>query len=128
MFYRSPLDSLLYLPARSPCVFRFPDFGSVIQRERETEEKKEEEKKKALFVPPFSFCYHKEQTHIKHTQGAETAIAVSAVLLWVAGNDNISHGFIYIIFFNHVKPESWSAGSWGIFLKRDLSFCPCDIL
>lgn len=114
MFYRSPLDSLLYLPALSSCVFRFPDFGPVIQR-------KKEQKKKTLFVRPPTppFVITKEQTHIKHTQGAEAVIAVSAVLLWVAGDDNISHRSIYIIFLimsclNHGQLEA------SIFQKIDI--------
>lgn len=101
MFYCSPLCSLLHLlPPRD---FRFPDFGPVVQRERERE-------KKAQFVSCLPIT--KEQTHIKHTQGAAAVIAVSAVLLWVAGDDNISLGFIYIIFFkitsslNHGQSEA----------------------
>lgn len=90
MFYRSLLDSLLYLPALSPCVFRFPDFGPVIQRIN---------KRKPCLFPSLFFVITKEQTHIEHTQGAEAVIAVSAVLRWVAGDDNISPGSIYIFIF-----------------------------
>lgn len=92
MFYRSPLDSLLYLAAFSLLV----SLDSLTLVQLFTEEKKK--RKKPLFVPPPPFVITKEQTHIKHTQGAEAVIAVSAVLLWVAGDDNISHRYIYIIF------------------------------
>lgn len=113
MFYRSLLDSLLYLSALSPCVFGFPDFGPVIRRRKKTTTKES-----PVYPPPpfFFFVITKEQTHIKHTQGAEAVIAVSAVLLWVAGDDNISHRFIYIFFLYSCQAQimvSWEMRNIG---------------
>lgn len=65
------------------------------------------------------FVITKEQTHIKHTQGAGAAIAVSAVLLWVAGADNVSHPSIYI-FLNH----QLEAGH----ILEEGHFCPLFVL
>ena len=73
---------------------------------------KKKKRKPCLFPPPLPFfVITKEQTHIKHTQGAAAVIAVSAVLLWVAGDDNTSHRNIYIIFLimsglNHGQLEA----------------------
>lgn len=93
MFYHSLLDSLLYLLLS---LLVSLDSPTLVQLFRGGKKKKEQEKKTLFVSPPFVIT--KEQTHIKHTQGAEAVIAVSAVLLWVAGDDNISHGAIYIIF------------------------------
>lgn len=121
MFYRRPLDRPLYLPALALLVsLDSPDFGPVILRGRGKRTKKKEKEKTPVCPPlpspprpPLFFVITKEQTHIKHTQGAEAVIAVSAVLLWVAGDDNISHRSIYIIFLimsslNHGHLEAGS--------------------
>lgn len=113
MFYRSLLDSLLYLSALSLLVSL--DSLTLVQL---FEGEKKQQQKKALFIPPplFFFVITKEQTHIKHTQGAEAVIAVSAVLLWVAGDDNISHRFIYIFFLYSCQAQimvSWEMRNIG---------------
>ena len=113
MFYRGPLDSLLYLPAFSLLV----SLDSLTLVQLFTEEKKKmkgtkKKKKPCFFAPPRpGLGVPEEQTHIKHTQGAAAVIAVSAVLLWVAGDDNTSHRNIYIIFLimsglNHGQLEA----------------------
>lgn len=84
-------------------------------------EKKTTTKESPVYSPPPTplFVITKEQTHIKHTQGAEAVIAVSAVLLWVAGDDNISHGFIYIFFLFMSSPNHGQLGI-GEYLWKDL--------
>lgn len=56
MFYRSLLDSLLYLSALSLLVSL--DSLTLVQL---FEGEKKQQQKKALFIPPppFFFCYHK---------------------------------------------------------------------
>lgn len=114
MFYRRPLDSLLYLSALSLLV----SLDSLTLVQLFEGEKKTTTKESPVYPPPppFFFVITKEQTHIKHTQGAEAVIAVSAVLLWVAGDDNISHRFIYIFFFYSCQVQimvSWEMRNIG---------------
>lgn len=111
MFYRRPLDSLLYfLPLSVSLCLQIPP--TFVHLYTEGGEKERERENPVCPPPPHFFVIAKEQTHIKHTQGAEAVIAASTALLWVAGGDKISHSHIYIFFlFFFVKPELWSGRS-----------------
>lgn len=97
MFYRRHAwqSPVFFCCSLSPCVDS-PTFVQLFIEEQKKRKKKE--RKPCLPTPPLFFVITKEQIHIKHTQGAAAVIAVSTVLLWVAGGDKISHRDIYIFF------------------------------
>lgn len=130
MFYRRPLDSLLYflLLSLSLCLQIPWLLSSYSQRKKKKEKRKPCMPTPSPPPPPFFFVITKEQIHIKHTQGAEAVIAVSTVLLWVAGGDKISHGAIYIFFWITSNLSRGQVEAGHIPEKRYFSYNKHDVV